>query len=203
MKMHHSFLMIAGVAALCAPGIAAANVEEPIAPDNVVGDDVIEAEIVSDEELSEQRGGFVVSGMDVRLGAEMQTFMNGELVLHTIVNWDDAGATTTQTASAALNSTSMDALRAGFSSGGPVSMKLGETPVYLANGGQTALMQRTDGAIQNILLNAASNISITQQTNATLSLSGYQGFESNILTSRMMSSIGAGMGAATLGALGR
>lgn len=203
MKMHHSFVIIAGLAALCAPGIAAANVEEAVASDPVAADELIEAEVVPDEELSQQRGGFVVSGMDVRLGAEMQTFMNGELVLHTVVNWDEAGATTTQIASSALSSTNMDALRAGFSSGGPVSMKLGETPVYLANNGQTALMQRTDGAIQNVLLNAASNISITQQTNATLSLTGYQGFESNILTSRMMSSIGAGMGAATLGALGR
>jgi hypothetical protein len=160
-------------------------------------------ETVSDAELSEQRGGFTVSGVEVRLGAEMRTYMNGELVLQTVVNWDRAGATTTQIASGALSTASMDALRAGFATGGTFQLKMGDTPVYVTNGGQTAILQRTDGGIQNVILNTANNVALTQQTTATLDLAGYGAFKDSITSMRAASAFDAMIGAGALQALGR
>jgi hypothetical protein len=164
---------------------------------------VVSPEIVSDAELGDQRGGFALAGMDIRLGAEMRTYLNGDLALLTVVNWDAAGATVRQTASGALTPARLDALQAGLASSGSFALKVGDTPVFTANGGQTAILQRFDNAIQNVLINTASNISVTQQTDATIDLSGYQGFQSDIISSRMSDALGSSIGAATLGAIGR
>ncbi len=194
--MKRTFIIpaIAAIAAYLSPGMARAEISIP--------DVDTASEFVPDTELSELRGGFVVAGMDVQLGAEMRTFLNGELVLRTTVNWSAAGATATQVASGALSQSSLDALRAGFATGGNVAMRIGDSPVYLANQGQTALIQRTDGGLQNVLINSANNVSLTQQTDVTLGLTGYQGFSQDILTSRMTNALNSALGAATQGAVG-
>ena len=47
------------------------------------GDDAMfaTAKVVDGEELDEARGGFVLDGLDIRLGAEVQTLVNGELAM--------------------------------------------------------------------------------------------------------------------------
>jgi hypothetical protein len=197
MKRTFIIAAIAAIAAYLSPGMARAEVGQP---DSVSADKA--SPFVPDTELSELRGGFVVAGMDVQLGAEMRTFLNGELVLQTSVNWTATGATATQFASGALSRSSLDALRAGFATGTNVAMRIGDTPVYLANQGQTALIQRTDGGLQNVLINSASNINLTQQTDVTLGLTGYQGFNQDILTSRVSDALNNALGAATAGAIG-
>jgi hypothetical protein len=162
-----------------------------------------DAAIVSDAELDDQRGGFTLAGMEIRLGAEMRTYINGDLALMTVVNWGPEGVTTSQAASGALSPARLDALQAGLAGSGSFALKVGDSPLYLANDGQTALLQRADGAIQNVLINTASNISVTQQTEATIDLSGYQGFNTDILSSRLSDALGSSMGAATASALGR
>src|SRR3546814_7580199 len=67
--------------------------------------------------------------------------------------------------------------------------------------GQTALIQSTD-AIQNVLINTASNVSLNQQVDAVLDISGYEGFRDALATTRLSDAIGAVMGAQTDGALG-
>jgi hypothetical protein len=205
--MKRTFIIpaIAAIAAYLSPGMARADmgiadINPSPATDTVAADEA--SAFVPDAELSGLRGGFVVAGMDVQLGAEMRTFLNGELVLQTSVNWTSTGATATQFASGALSLSSLDALRAGFATGTNVAMRIGDTPVYLANQGQTALIQRTDGGLQNVLINSASNINLTQQTDVTLGLTGYQGFSQDILTSRVSDALNNALGAATAGAIG-
>ncbi len=220
MKRHIALPLFATVASFFAPGIARAsdvdfaegpdpaiaNVEddflEPVmAASAMHADEPDEPAIVSDVELSEQRGGFVVAGMNITLGAQMRTYMNGALVLETSVNWSDLGAVTSQTVSGILSPSSMDALRAGFATGGAVAIRMGDSPVFLANQGQTAFIQRTDGGIQNILVNNANNVTLTQETDVTLGLTGYQNFNSDILTSRITNALASAVSAANASAI--
>ncbi len=210
MKHPLIFAAIATVTALLLPQEALANTESgAAAPEEADtasfdGEAVQEsAAIVSDAELADQRGGFTLAGMEIRFGAEMRTYLNGDLALMTVVNWGPNGVTSSQIASGALSAARLDALQAGLAGSGSFALKVGDTPVYLANNGQTALLQRADSAIQNVLINTASNISVTQQTEATLDLSGYQGFQTDILSSRLSDVLGSSMGAATAGALAR
>jgi hypothetical protein len=202
MKMRFAFPFISAIAIAVLPGVSrAAPVDATLSP--IDADCFRNLDTVPDLELAEQRGGFAIAGMEVRLGAEMRTYLNGDLVLRTVVNWDTMGSTTTQIASAGLAQSSMEALQAGFATGGSVSLKVGDTPIYLANSGQTALAQRTNGAIQNIVLNTASNIALTQQTDATIDISGYQAFHNAITTSRLSDALGSALGNMMLGAATR
>jgi hypothetical protein len=217
MKRLYALSLITTAAAFFVPSLAhaddgdfAPSPDPAIAP---VADDFLEPvmasemadsdapAIISDAELSEQRGGFVVAGMNISLGAQMRTYLNGALVLQTSVNWTDLGAISSQTVSGILSPSSMDALRAGFSTGGAVALRLGDNPVFFANQGQTAFIQRTDGGIQNILVNNASNVTLTQETDVSLGLTGYQNFNSDILTSRITNALSSAMSAAAAAAV--
>jgi hypothetical protein len=206
MKRTYFIAAVGAIAAYLSAGTARADAGMPYQEPEPLAfpssDDVEALAVVPDAELADLRGGFVIAGMNVQLGAEMRTYLNGELVLQTSVRWTDSGVETNQIMSGVLSRASMDALRAGFAAGGNVALKIGDSPVYLANQGQTALIQRTDGGLQNVLINTASNISLTQQTDLTLGLTGYEGFNSDIINSRMNEALGNALGAATAGALG-
>ena len=171
-----------------------ATSDEPLDIDNF--------EVVSDEELSEQRGGFIVSGMQVNFGAEIRTFLNGELVLQTNVSWIDNQATSSQIASAALTPVDAATLRDGMLSTGAVTIKVGDQQVYLANDGQTAIIHPTDGALQNVLVNTASGISTRQEVTANVDLSNYAQFRSEAISARALEQINSAINLSAIGGLG-
>lgn len=158
---------------------------------------------IGDDELGEQRGGFQFGGMEIKLGADIRTFLNNELALHTVITMDDNGYSRVQTVGAGLTLADADAIRNNVLSNGAIRMNVGDSQVYLANEGRTAIIHGNEGALQNILVNTASNITATQDVTATLDLQGYDGFASTITADQLSRSIGDDVTRAISGAFGR
>lgn len=152
---------------------------------------------LSNAELSAARGGFNYGGMSISLGAEMRTYLNGELALQTIVSWTDVGVRTDQTVFGALTPATADQLRAGVLVSGGMTFRVGESAVFVANEGRTAMLHRTDGGLQNVLVNTANGVDLRQEVEATLDLGGYQAFASDLMTNRLGASIGNAVAAMT------
>lgn len=196
-----AFLLAGAVlSALCCSAAAEAETIVPRKASNT--NDLIAFSQVSDKELARYRGGFVWKGVQVSLGAEIRTFLNGELVLQTNVTWTPTGAQTTRFVSGALTQVDAAQLQAGILSTGGISMKVGDQSVFLANGGQTVFAQATDGRIQNILINRADNITASQQIDATLGLQNFGQFQQQNLQAHIGTSAGDMVGQAISGFLG-
>jgi hypothetical protein len=150
--------------------------------------------IVSDDVLAEQRGGFVINGMTVRLGADVRTYIDGQLALHTIINWTDTGVTKTQTVGAQLTPAQALSFDANALANGKINMALGGSPAFSANEGQTMIAHRFQDGLQNILINAASNQNILQTVDASVELGGYDAFRINILNASMADALSASIG---------
>ncbi|WP_340268345.1 hypothetical protein [Sphingobium mellinum] len=149
---------------------------------------------LTDAQLDAQRGGFVVSGVDIRLGVEMRTYIGGSLVLQTNISWSDQGMAVDRSVSSALAPATAETLgAAGF---GPLLERyLGSGGLFLANEGRTALLQRADGSLQTMILNSASNVALRQEIDAKLDLGGFSPFQTAILTSKLGAAFGAMVGA--------
>lgn len=165
------------------------------------GDEVMfaKAEVVDMDELGEQRGGFVLDGLDIKLGAQVQTLVNGELALTTAITWSDSGVQTSQIVSDMLSQPTAQQLQSGLLKTGNISLNVGGSTVYLANDGQTALIQNATSGIQNVIVNTASNTSIQTMVNATVDLSGYAAFQATNQSNALGSSLGSAIGNATIG----
>lgn len=158
--------------------------------------------LVADEDLDELRGGFVYSGLNINFGADIRTYVNGELLLQTVLNWSDEGPQTIRTAAASLSPVDVSTLEGGILANGNIRMKIGGSPVYLLNGGRTAISHETTNGIQNMLINTANGFNSVQEVNATLGLSGYQDFNRDLMRDRLGSALDTVAGQAAIGALG-
>jgi hypothetical protein len=158
---------------------------------------------LGDEVLEEQRGGFAFGGMEIKLGADIRTFLDNELALHTVITMDENGYNRVQTVAAGLTLADADALRNSALSNGAIRMNVGDNQVFLANQGQTAIIHGNEGALQNILINTASNVTASQDVTATLDLSGYDGFASSVTADQLGRSLGEDVTRAISGAFGR
>lgn len=195
--MYRPSLKQAALTALVILPLLPATAEPPI------DDDAVFAEpSISDDELSEQRGGFQFTGMEIKLGADIRTFLNSELVLHTVIRMDENGYNRVQTVGTGLTLADADAIRNNVLSNGAIRMNVGDSQVFLANEGRTAIIHGNEGALQNILVNTASNITATQDVTATLDLQGYDGFAATITSDQLNRSLGDDVTRAISGAFG-
>jgi len=176
-----------------APLLLAAS--EPAAEDPLT-----QATAVSDEVLATQRGGFSWNDMQISFGADIRSFVNDQLALRTVVSWTANGATVDRFVSPSLTAADASHIQAGILTSGGIQMRVGDESVFLANGGQTALIHSTD-TVQNVLINTASGVNLTQQVDATLDISGYEGFRDALAMTRISDALGSAVGAGTLGAL--
>jgi hypothetical protein len=195
--MYRPSLKRAALAALVILPLLPATAEPPM------DDEALFAEpSIGDEELGEQRGGFQFAGMEIKLGADIRTFLNNELALHTVITMDENGYNRVQTVGAGLTLADADAIRNNVLSNGAIRMNVDDSQVFLANEGRTAIIHGNEGALQNILVNTASNITATQDVTATLDLQGYDGFASTITSDQLSRSIGDDVTRAISGAFG-
>lgn len=171
------------------------------APAFAATDELADLEPVSDSELAQQRGGFAVAGLEISLGAEIRTFLDNQLVLQTNVSWTPAGVVTTQTVSGALTEAGAAQLQAGILNSGGISMRVGDETVFLANEGQTAIMHRTESGLQNVIINTANDVAITQEVDAVLDLSGVAGFEADMMAERVSDALADMTMGATIGGI--
>jgi hypothetical protein len=176
-----------------APALAAAPIDD--------GADLAGLATVPDDELATDRGGFVWQGVEIGLGAEVRTYLDGALVMQTNISWTATGATTSRIVSGALTPATAAQLQAGILTSGGITMRVGDQSVFLANGGQTAIIQPTDGALQNILINRASNISARQEMDAVLDLHNFDQFQRQTSENRLGDMLGESVNLGTLGAL--
>jgi hypothetical protein len=165
-------------------------------------DSIFSEAAISDFELSDQRGGFQFAGMEIKLGADIRTFLDNTLVLHTVITIDEHGYSRVQTIDGNLTLADADALRNNILSNGAIRMNVGEAQVYLANEGKTAIIHGNEGALQNILINTASNITASQDVTATLDLVGYDSFAATITADQLGRSLGDDVARAITGTFG-
>lgn len=194
---HRSRLLVSATCLAMGAGMftsTSANAEAPADEDL--------ATIVSEEDLGELRGGFTVMGMGITFGADIRTYVDGELMLETVLNWSADGADTVQTAALGLTPVDVTALENGILSNGSIQMKVGEAPVFLLNDGQTAISHDTTSGVQNTLINTATGLNAVQEVEASLSLSGYESFNADLMADRLGSALDSLVGQAGIGALG-
>ncbi|MBQ1544067.1 MAG: hypothetical protein IIZ63_18855 [Caulobacteraceae bacterium] len=188
----HIAPLLAAAAALVAPLPAHCDGWDAVAP-------------VGDEVLSQQRGGFLVAdGIAFDFGAVMRTFVGGQLALETTLTWTPTGPVTQQTAFGGAMPATLADIQTALTNAGLGSTSVTGQNSYLLNAGQTVLIQNaSNGAVQNLLLNTASNQVITQDLAVTLTLPNSAAFQGAINTQQLGFALNAAGTAAAIGALHR
>jgi hypothetical protein len=148
-------------------------------------------ELVSDDELAAQRGGYLVADNVVfDFGAVVTTYENGALSLQTQVNWTSQGPQVTQLAGPGV--TPLGAAEMG----GLTGLGAFQTP-----GGATIVQNVSDGRILSVLLNSASNLDLRQDTAVTITLPGFAATQAEMLRQQAVSRLANEVAAGSLGAI--
>lgn len=160
--------LITAVAILLTAGTAAAAPATPPMPDAA---------------LAAQRGGLATPfGIDIGFGADVRTLVNGQLALETQLTWTPQGAQTQVVGGAG----SFDPATGTFSAVLPG-----------ATGGATQVQQTLGGTkITSVVLNTASNQTIRQDTNITLTLPQLPALQRQFASDRIAATVQAAVGLA-------
>ncbi len=132
---------------------------------------------LTERELSEIRGGFLTAdGVTFAFGVSLQTFVDGQLALATSLNVTGDGAPTRSVATPDLAALGQSAHSALLSLGSNVA-------------NTTLLQQIGGGSVQNIIATSASNQVLSQSTNLTLTLAGFQQNQASYQVGQVLSNI--------------
>jgi len=164
---------------------ATAGASEAIAP--------ADAAPLDDVQLDSLRGGLrTPSGVEFGFGAVVRTYVDGALALETQLTWTDQGAVQTQGARAAGE---MPANVPGITL--PPGAQGWAGVVLPGDGGATAVLHDLDaGAVNNIILNTASNRDIRQETLLTLNIPALDQFQKDALAAQLSMRLSDAVGAA-------
>lgn len=133
-------------------------------------------------DLEREVGGFQTpSGLEVGFGAEVRTYVDGQLALQTHLTWTDQGAV--QTTTAANGSTDLSgAAGAGIHIDGAPG-----TGLFLPgdNGGTVVLHGLDSDQISGLIFNTADNRDIRQEVNVTLNVPDLTQFQKDVLGQKL------------------
>ena len=139
-------------------------------------------EVMNDADLAEHRGGFMVAGIDINFAAVVTTSINGVPALTTQLTWTDAGAIIQETIgggvgiSSSLTPDQLLALGLSPNAAGVV--------VQDSSGATQIIHNVTEGALQNILINTASDQDISQTIDVRLELPNFELLQGNFIAER-------------------
>jgi hypothetical protein len=171
------------------------------APSSALAEEFPIEAMLSEAELGQARAGFTIEGIEITLGADLRTYIDGELALQTIVSWVGDTRSTERWVSDALTPADAEALD-GMLANGHIAMRVNDQDIFLANDGQTALLQRTDGGLQNLVFNTANGVDLRQEADIAIGLANFEAFQSAIAPSIFMSGINDAMNWSASGANG-
>jgi hypothetical protein len=146
---------------------------------------------MADEELARERAGFVTAGgLQIGFGASVRTYVDGQLALETRLTWTQQGAVTERIGDLAA------VTAAGLPQGWGVIPGL--------TGGETRLLHDLqNGRIASVVLNTASERSIRQDTNITLTIPQLAELQAQLSAERIASTIQGAVGQALVDRIGR
>ncbi len=134
-----------------------------------------------DEVLGEQRGGFLVAdGIEFDFSASLETFIDGQSVMSTLMTWTPAGQKIEQTGLAdgqTVQGVDIQVLLAQSN----LQMVNPASGTYVAGGKALAIQQIGANGIQNVLLNTADGLNIRQDLSVTLTLPNADQFQSQMM----------------------
>lgn len=120
---------------------------------------------VSDAELDAARGGFLTpGGAVIGLGADVRTYVDGRLVLHTTLEVGRDGVLRSERiAGGPAPASAADLHAAKVNQGLDLSAFTGED-VFLVSDGTAVIHRLTPQALQNVLVNTADGLDVRQET---------------------------------------
>lgn len=148
------------------PALAQAGLEAPV-PDRV---------------LEQMRGGYiVVDGLAFDFGAEVRSYIDGELALESRITLGPQGLA----ASAPMDGAALARALASLAAGG-VRLDAGGERLFVTANGDAAFVHRLqDGQISNLLVNRGDGHDFRQELNLTLTLPGFEGVQQGIAAARL------------------
>lgn len=149
---------------------------------------------MSDEELSDMRGGFMTAGGVVfDFGAVVRTYVSGELALETRLTWTPTGPVTEQVTGSLPGWTPLTPGQVGGLD--LTGLAPGSSGLVLTDAnGTTALVHSVmNGHLQNLVLNAADNRDIRQDMQVTLALPNFDTMRQDFALARLGSQIAQDM----------
>ena len=126
---------------------------------------------MSDGELSASRGGFLMAdGIEFDFAANVQTLVNGQLALQTTVQYAPSGAAVQQTLGLGANVTPISPSQLAALFGAGIGNAASGVQISEPTGSIEVGANVSGNQVQNLVVNSASNQSISQNTAVALTI---------------------------------
>ena len=163
----------------------------PVGAQELAADPFSEPAALSEPELSDMRGGILTPlGVEIGLGAEVRTYIDGQLALQTRLTWTDHGAVTEHVGD--LSAVTATGLPDGW------------TATIPGMGGETQVLHNLTGdRIASVVLNTANGRDIRQDTDIRLIIPQLSELQAQLSADRITANVQNAVGLALADRTGR